>query len=193
MKSLPEIDAIRERAILSSQAGFPFLVVFGASWFTAALLSYILPLEIAVWLYPLLGFPATAIAVAWERRVGYVAADKPDPLLPLALQINFVQVVAFPALLLVWDQKPAYLPPAFAAVVGAHFLPFQWIYRTIIYGVLGVLVALGPFVLVLFFDDGALHYTGFLVGTILLVGAYFVRSHAQRTWLSSQRAAQSSE
>ena len=120
--------------------------------------------------------------------MGYVPAAKVDPLLPLALQINFVQVVAFPALLLIWDQKPDYMPAAFAAVVGAHFLPFQWIYRTKIYGILGVVVAVGPFVLVVLSEEKALHYTGFFVGGTLLVGAFLVRSHAKAIWLWPKQA-----
>ena len=106
------------------------------------------------------------------------------------MQIVFVQIVAFPAILIVWDQKPDYMPAAFAAVVGAHFLPFQWIYRTKLYGILGVVVATGPFVLVILFSEMALHYTGFFVGGVLLIGAFLVRLHARETWRSSMQAAQ---
>ena len=81
------------------------------------------------------------------------------------------------------------MPVAFAAVVGAHFLPFQWVYQTRIYGVLAIAVAVGPFVLAVLFDHRVLHYTGFFVGGTLLVGALFVRSHAATTWLESGQAA----
>ncbi len=190
MKPISEIDAIRQHAILSSLAGFPFLLVFAVTWTAGAALSYVVPREVAPWVYPVLGMPAMAVAVALERRLGYLPASRPDPLLPLALQIAFVQVVAFPALLIVWDQKPEYLPAAFAAVVGAHFLPFQWIYRTRLYGILGVVVATGPFVLVVRFQEESLHYTGFFVGGVLFVGAFVARSHAKAVWASRTHAAQ---
>lgn len=190
MTPIPEIDALRQHAILSSLAGFPFLLVFALVWIAAATLSYLVPRDIAPWIYLLLGLPATPIAIALERRVGYVPAAKPDPLLPLTLQVFFVQVVAFPAILLVWDMAPHYVPVAFAAVVGAHFLPFQWIYRTRLYGFLGVVVAVGPYVLAALFRDRALHYTGFFVGGALLVGSLIARSHARATWLESRPAAQ---
>jgi hypothetical protein len=189
MKPISEIDAIRQQAILCSLAGFPFLLVFSLTWIAGATLSYVVPRALAPWIYPVLGIPAMAIAVVLERRLGYVPAPEPDPLLPLALQIAFVQVVAFPALLIVWDQKPEYLPAAFAAVVGAHFLPFQWIYRTSLYGILGVVVAVGPFLLVVLFQEEALHYTGFFVGGVLLAGAFLARSHAKATWLSWKQTA----
>ncbi len=192
MKPVSEIDAIRQQAILSSLAGFPFLQVFGFVWITAGSLSYLVPHNVAPWIYLFLGIPALPIAITLERRLGYVRAAEPDPLLPLALQILFVQVVAFPAILLVWDAAPHYVPVAFAAVVGAHFLPFQWIYRTRLYGLLGVVVAVGPFVLAVLFGARAMHYTGFFVGGALLVGAFAARRHARATWLESGQAAQQS-
>jgi uncharacterized protein DUF7010 len=188
-KAMSEIDAIRQEGILSSLAGFPILLVFGIVWMTAGALSYVVPLDVAPWIYLFLGIPAMPIALALERRVGYVRAPSPDPLLPLTLQILFVQVVAFPVILLVWESAPAFVPVAFAAVVGAHFLPFQWIYRTSLYGVLGVVVAVGPFVLAVLFGRMALHYTGFFVGGALLVGAAAARSHARTTWIASGGAA----
>ncbi len=192
MKPVSELDAIRQQAILSALAGFPFLLVFGFGWIAAGLLSYLAPHDVAPWIYVFLGIPAVPIAIILERRLGYVRAAQPGPLLPLVLQILFVQIVAFPAILLVWDSAPHYLPVAFAAVVGAHFLPFQWIYRTRLYGVLGVVIAVGPFVLAVLFGEKAMHYTGFFVGGALLVGAFAARSHARATWLESGQVAQQS-
>lgn len=192
MQPTSEIDAARDHAILSSLAGFPFLLVFGLVWIVAAIASYFVPGEIAPWIYVLLGMPATPVAIALERRMGYVPAAKPDPLLALTLQLLFVQLVAFPAILIVWDAAPEYLPVAFAAVVGAHFLPYQWVYRTKLYGILGVVVAVGPYVLAVLCGAKSLHYTGFFVGGALLIGAGVARSHARATWLASGHAHRSS-
>lgn len=185
MKPTSELDAIRQQGILSSLAGFPILIVFAFAWIAAGALSYWVPRDVAPWAYLFLGIPAMPIAIALERRLGYLPAATPDPLLPLTLQILFVQVVAFPAILIVWDAAPAYVPVALAAIVGGHFLPFQWVYRTKIYGVLGVVVAVGPFVLAVIFGQKALHYTGFFVGGALFVGAFAARSHARTTWIES--------
>lgn len=185
-----EIDAIRQQGILAAVAGFPFLLVFGVVWLAAGALTYWVPSGVAPWLYPSLGGLAVPIAIALERRLGFVPAANPDPLLPLTLQLLFVQIAAFPAIFLVWDATPHFMPVAFAAVVGAHFLPFQWVYRTRVYGVLALVVAVGPFVLAILFGQRVLHYTGFFVGGALLVGAFFVRSHAAATWIASGQAAQ---
>jgi hypothetical protein len=68
-------------------------------------------------------------------------------------------------------------------VVGAHFLPFQWVYRTRLYGVLGVAVAGGSYLVAAVFGQRAIHYTGFFVGAVLLAGAAVARAHARATWL----------
>jgi len=186
MKPNQDLDIIRQQAILSSLAGFPFLLVFAVVWTLAGSLSFLVPRDVAPWLYLCLGIPATPVAIAIERRAGYVRAPSPDPLLPLALQLFFVQVVAFPAILIVWDLAPAYVPVAFAAVVGGHFLPFQWIYRTPLYLVLGIVVGVGPYVLAVIVGTKALHYTGLFVGGTLLIGAFVARAHARETWLESR-------
>lgn len=179
-----DIDRIRDHAIVSSLAGAPFLLVFGIAWLVASGLTYAVPAGAAPWMYVVVGIPAAGLAIAVERRFGFTPPIRNDPLTPLALQLLFVQVLAFPAILLVWDASPHYLPVAFAAVVGAHFLPFQWMYRTPIYGVLAFVVAVGPYVLAILMRREAMHWTGVLVGTSLIAGAVAAYRHAQRRWRS---------
>ena len=186
---ISDIDAVRKQAILSSAGGFPFLLMFGFSWIAAGGLSYLVPRDIVPFIYWFSGAPAVPVALALERRVGYVPPLKPDPLLPLTLQIMFIQMVAFPAFLPFLSSDPGYFPVALAAVVGAHLLPFQWVYRTRIYGVLGVVIAIAPFLLAILLPDNVMHYTGFLVGAALLVGSFCARSHAAATWLEAEESA----
>ena len=179
---------MRERAILSSLAGFPFLLVFGIVWITGGLLSYVVPSAFAPWIYVAVGIPATPVAMLLEKRLGYVPAADPDPLLGLTMPLLFVQIVAFPAILIVWNASPVYVPVAFAAIVGAHFLPYAWVYRTQLYVALGIVVAVGPYLLAILTGRDSLHYTGFLVGVALLAGAFAARSHARATWKASGRS-----
>jgi hypothetical protein len=64
--------------------------------------------------------------------------------------------------------------------VGAHFLPYVWLQRTSIYGVLAAVVSLGPFVLSVIMRERAFPWVGILVGFTLIVAAFLVRSHASR-------------
>ncbi|MGQ0629291.1 MAG: DUF7010 family protein [Phycisphaerales bacterium] len=189
-----ELDELRNHGIVSSLAGAPFQLVYGVAWIAAGMLTFVAPPHFAPWLYVFMGLPAAPLAILIERKAGYLPPRKADPLMPLAMQLLFLQILAFPAILLVWDASPHYLPVAFAAIVGAHFLPYQWMYRTPIFGVLAFLVALGPYVLAIIVREQALHWTGVLVGVIMLIGAAAVRQHARATWqrMQSSGAAQPS-
>ena len=189
MEPSSDIDVVRSQAALSSLSGFPYLLCFSFSWAGAGCLSYVVPLGAVPFIYWFSGLPAVPVAIALERRIAYVPAAKPDRMLPLTIQLMAIQWVAFPALMPFLGSDAYYFPVAFAAIVGAHLLPFQWVYRTRIYGILGIAISVGPFLLIVFFGSQAMHYTGFLVGVTLLVGAFFARSHAAAIWRKSQRAA----
>lgn len=172
------IERARDEAIVSAGAGFPFLVAFGVSWTAAAAASFAVSTEVAAWVYLLQGVAAMPAVFLLQRALRYPRASSDHPLTPLALQLVFIQPVAFPAFLIVMDAAPAYVPAAFAAVLGAHFLPFSWLHRTPVYMVLGIVVSAGAYVLAIALGARSLHYTGFFVGACLLVAALLVRAHA---------------
>ena len=114
MEPISDINAVRKQAILSSLAGFPFLLMFGFSWISAGALSYLVPRDIVPFIYWFSGVPAVPLVLAIERRVRYVPPAKPDPLLPLAMQLMFIQVVAFPAFLPFLSVDPGSFPVGFS-------------------------------------------------------------------------------
>jgi hypothetical protein len=173
------IERARSESIASAGAGFPFLLCFGCTWIAAAAASFALAPSVAAWVYLLQGFVAMPIAILLQRPLGYPKASPDNPLDPLALQLVFVQPVAFPALVIVLSLAPEYAPAAFASVVGAHFLPFGWMYRTRIYVVLGIVLSAGAYLLAIALGRRSLHAMGFFVGACLLAGALRVRAHAR--------------
>jgi hypothetical protein len=177
---MSDLDRARQESIASSAAGFPFLLCFGLTWIGAGAASYFLHAEAAAWVYLLQAAVAVPLALGLQRWLGYPKAPPENPLWPLAMQLLLIQAVAFPAYVVVLALEPSYVPVVFAALVGAHFLPFQWLYRTRLYGVLGVLVSIGPWALAVLFGKDSLHYTGFFVGAVLLAGSFFARAHAAR-------------
>lgn len=176
------LESLHTNAILSSLAGFPFLLIFSIVWFAGGILTYQVPSDIAPWIYANLGGPATLLAIFLERRIGYVKGNN-NPLSSLSLQILFVQIVAFPAAFLVYEGLPAYTPVALAALVGGHFLPFQWVYKTKLYSYLGIITSLGSLAIAIIFGMDALHYTGFFMGITLFIGALLAKRHAKNIWL----------
>lgn len=179
MQEVSQIDAARHEAITSSGAGFGFLFAFGLAWLGAAALSYVVPPTAAAWIYLLQGVVAVPLAFGIQKAMRFPPASKSNPLLPLALLLLFIQPVAFPVFLLVLSLSPAYVPTAFAVVVGAHFLPYQWLHKTKLYGVLAVVVSVGACAVAVLFGEAALHYTGFYVGACLLVASVFALMHAR--------------
>jgi hypothetical protein len=145
-------------------------------------LSYLLPTSLAVGSIRSPAFPPWARRSRSSGASDTVPAAQPDPFVALGLQILFIQVLACPAVALVWDSSPEYVLVAFAAIVGAHFLPFEWLYRTGLYRFLGVVIAVGPYILAILFRERALHYTGFFVGSVMMLGAFGARSYAAATW-----------
>lgn len=179
MQAVSDIDAARHEGIASSGAGFPFLFAFGLAWLGAAVLSYFVPPDTAAWIYLLQGVVAIPLAFAIQKGMRYPRASGPNPLLPLALQLLFIQPVAFPVFLLVLSFSPEYVPVALAVVVAAHFLPYQWLHKTNLYIVLAVVISAGAYALGVLFGQAALHYTGFFVSACLLVGSRFAHLHAR--------------
>ncbi len=175
-----DIDQARYESIASAGAGFAFLFCFGLTWIACAIASYFVSVEIAAWIYILQAVVAAPAALALQRALRYPKASPDNPLWPLAIQLFLVQAVAFPAYILALDIAPAYTPVVFAALLGAHFLPYQWLHRTRVYGVLAVVVSVGAYVVAIVAGTLSVHYTGFFVGAALLVASVFVRAHAKR-------------
>jgi hypothetical protein len=175
-----DIDSARHESIASAGAGFPFLFSFGLTWIAAGVLSYFLSPKAAAWAYIFQAAIAIPMAFALQGWMRYPKASPDNPLWPLAMQLLFIQPLAFPAYILVLFLEPSYVPAVFAAMVGAHFLPYQWLHKTRLYGVLGVLVSAGPWMLAVAFGLESRHYTGFFVGAVLLVGSFFAKAHAAR-------------
>jgi len=167
----------RDAARSANLGGYTFLVVHGVTFALAGLASFILELETAALVYLFQGLVAFPVSLALERAQGFRMLGKENSLTPLFIQVASIQIVALPAVIYVFELDPRLVPAAFAAVAGAHFLPYVWLQRTRIYGALAVFLALVPWGLLLVLDrDDAFHVTGLVVGAALIVAGVAVRS-----------------
>lgn len=166
----------RDAARFGNLGGFTFLLVHGVTFAIAGVLSYLLETEPAALVYLFQGIVAFPVALGVERLLGLRMAGRDDSLTPLFIQVASIQLVALPAVIYVFELEPLLVPAAFAAVAGAHFLPYVWLQRTPIYGVLAVFTSLAPWGLLILLDrETAFHLTGFVVGAGLLVAGVAVR------------------
>lgn len=144
-----DLDAALDEVSRSSAGGAAFLVAFGLTLALTAVASFFLPLKVAAIVLLFQGNVALPIAFWLERRLGRGVMAKDNPLRPLSVQLAMSQIVALPAVILVYALQPAYVPAALAAVGGAHFLPYTWLQRNRLFAALGVAVSLGAFGLVM--------------------------------------------
>ncbi len=173
-------DFERDEARTGNRGGFSFLFVHGVASIVAAVLTFVLPVGTAALLFMFQGVVAFPVSLALERALGYQMVGRENTLQPLFIQVASIQLLALPAVIVAYGLDPLYTPVAFAAVGGAHFLPYTWLQRTPIYGALAVVVAVSPYLLLGLGVLWVFHATGFIVGTALLTASAAV-------WVSAPR------
>lgn len=147
------LDDVLRSASDSSAVGAPWLIAFGISVSVVAVLSFVLNTRATALVTLFQGGAAMPVAFWLERRMGTGTLSKDHPLWPLAMQMMFVQLVALPAVIMLYPDHPELVPAAFAAVAGAHFLPYAWLHRTPVYIGLAVSLSLGCWLLAGLFAD----------------------------------------
>lgn len=160
------VDAARRDMMGNAPGGrgAVFLICFGATVLLCGIAAFFLNLGLVVFLFICQGGVALPAAIIWERMRG-ARGDPDNPLWPLVYQILGVQIVALPAVFIIFLLDPRFVPAALGAIGGAHFLPFAWLYRTGIYIYLGVAISVIPFSCAVFMGHWTLPWV--LVGWAL--------------------------
>ena len=176
------LDEVRRSASDSSAVGAPWLIAFGISVSVVAVLSFVLDIRATALVTLFQGGVAMPVAFWLERRMGTGTLSSDHPLWPLAMQMMFVQIVALPAVVMLYPDHPELVPAAFAAVAGAHFLPYAWLHRTPVYIGLAVTLSLGSWVLA-GIVGGAPHRAVLVwwAGCYLTAAVLLTREHRRRT------------
>lgn len=76
-------------------------------------------------------------------------SDKDNPLNSAGLFFALNQMIYLLVVILVWMIKPEQMITAYAIVVGAHFLPYSWLYDSLTYKLVAILVPVLTFLLAL--------------------------------------------
>ena len=84
--------------------------------------------------------------------------------MPLLIQTAIVQTVALPAVFLAYAFIPACVSAVFAAVVGAHLLPYAWLQKSHLYIVQGLIISFVPYLMAMVLRETSFNYIGFVVG-----------------------------
>ena len=142
----------RQTASASAAHGAPWLLAYGTTLAVTAVIAFSVSVEVAAAATLLQGGVALPLAFFLERVLGSGPLDKAHPLATLIVQMAMVQILALPAVLLMYDANPVHVPATFAAIAGGHFLPYMWLHRTRLYLALGLAVSLGSALLAVSID-----------------------------------------
>lgn len=159
--------------------GFHGQAVSGLLWLASACLATWSTRPAAVAVLVIGGFFIFPITEFLVRTVGSRLTLSRDNSLPqLGMQVAFVLPFSMPLLLPVWKVRPTWFYPAMMILLGAHYLPFVFLYGMPMFAVLAALLIGGGMVIAMYaaasFSLGA-WYTAAVLVTFAVVGRATVR------------------
>ena len=80
------------------------------------------------------------LALLFSKIYKIKFSDKDNPLNSAGLFFALNQMIYLLVVILVWMIKPEQMITAYAIVVGAHFLPYSWLYDSLTYKLVAILV-----------------------------------------------------
>lgn len=135
-------EALRADYIHRGRRGIAFIGAGVLVWVGFAILGAVLPASIRPFIY-LFGagtqFPAGILA---STLLKHDWQSKGNPLGLLGGLVGGLQILFAPIIILTWAKFPEYLPGFLGVLVGAHFLPFLWLYNSRAYLFLSIAVTL---------------------------------------------------
>ena len=177
----------RDEVRLNGRGGSAFLLAFGTTWTLAGISTLLLSTDNAALVFLFQGAVGTPLSFALEKLLGYPLASEDNSLTSLSILAAMSQLPILLAAVVVYGLDPAGVPVAMAAIVGGHFLPYAWIHKSRLYIIMGVLVAVVPYVLYVLLGDASFYFVGFFVGGALLGFAFLLRTRIERELSRSQQ------
>lgn len=89
------------------------------------------------------------LALLFSKIYKIKFSDKDNPLNSAGLFFALNQMLYLFVVILVWMIKPEQMITAYAIVVGAHFLPYSWLYDSLTYKLAAILIPVLAFVFAL--------------------------------------------
>jgi len=159
---------------------FSGLIVTGVIWLLSAALGTWMSTGLSVWALVLGGtfiFPFSQLLLKAMGKPTGLSAE--NPFGRLAMQVAFVIPLCYPVIAAATIHNTNWFFPAFLIVVGAHYLPFVFLYGMWQFGILSVLlVGLGTAIGIYFPENFT--FGGWIGGAVFLLAAFPFRTIALR-------------
>lgn len=164
--------------------GFYGQAVAGVIWLlSAGLASWSSP-RTAITALVIAGFFIFPITEMLVRTVGSrLKHDSRNTLPQLGMQVAFVLPLSMPLLLPVSQLNLNLFYPALMILLGAHYLPFVFLYGMRMFAVLAACLLGGGFVIAMYFSSNfsiGAWYTGTILWIFAVVGGVLVQNERQR-------------
>ncbi|MFC5930440.1 hypothetical protein D6T64_18730 [Cryobacterium melibiosiphilum] len=162
------------------RGGFVGQLVSGGIWLlAAAVATWISPTAsmAALFLGGTLIFPITTVVLS--AAGGPAGLPKGHPFAALAMQIAFTVPLGMIVAIVVGLTEPALFFPASMIVVGAHYLPFVFLYGMRLFAVLAGVLVIGGVACLSVWPAGAAA-SGWFTGVVLVAFAFALRASAAR-------------
>ena len=160
--------------------GFYGQLVSGVLWLMAAMLATWSTPRLAITTLVVGGFlifPFTELLLRLAGERKSLSAD--NTLRQLGMQAAFVLPLSMPLLVAVGRYRLTWFFPAFAILVGAHYLPFVFLYGMRMFAVLAAILVAGGFLIVRLLP-GSFNAGAWFAGAVLLVFAVIGRAIVRR-------------
>ena len=160
---------------------FSGLIVTGFIWLISAGIGIWVSTGLAIWALILGGtfiFPLSQVLLKIMGKPANLSRE--NPFGTLAMLVAFVIPALYPVIAAATIHNTNWFYPAFLVVVGAHYLPFIFLYGMWQFGVLAVLlVGLGTALGIFFPENFSLG--GWIGGAVYLLAAFPFRSFAMKS------------
>lgn len=121
----------------------------------ATLLLRGLSVDALAWAVALGGVAVHPLGFVLNRWLGGDILARGHPWASLIWTLGATQLLGWVTVAVLFAQAPVLVPFGLATLVGAHFLPFAWLYRSAPYAVLGAVTVVGVGVMQLLWHNAA--------------------------------------
>jgi len=158
--------------------GFPGQLVSAVVWFASAAARTWHSHRLAEYILVLGGFFIFPLTQLLLRSMGRAhALPKGHPMNALAVQVAFTLPLTLPLVIGIAALRPVWFYPAFMITLGAHYLPFIFLYGMREFGILSATLIVSGVVIAMYVPT-PVSLGAWLTGAILLVFALVARSAA---------------
>lgn len=116
--------------IAEAKRGFPILLVAAVYFYVIGSLSFFVDKKIIILIWVVGGAAIFPFGLLLARVFGINMLTKENPFGILMGVVAGIQIFYIPILIMVYQMATSYIPFAVSLLVGAHFLPYFWMYRS---------------------------------------------------------------